>query len=122
MDSCTGKCYRWLRSVESENRFTMITRRFLALSAGTAVAFAPNLGLSLVFNAVPDPGTPQYVIDAFSLATAKWTSVLGDDITVNINFGYQSLAPGTLGQTVTAFVQQDYSSVYGALNAGATSV
>src|SRR5207247_454253 len=64
---------------------------------------------------------PQYVIDAFSLATARWSAVLGDDITVNINFGYQSLPAGSLGQTANSYVHQDYSSVFGALNASATS-
>jgi hypothetical protein len=76
---------------------------------------------NVAFNVTPDPGTPQYVIDAFSIATAEWSVALADDITVNINLSYQPLAPGSLGQTASSYVQEDYPSVVAALNASATS-
>src|SRR5437667_6369435 len=92
----------------------------LAGIAGLVLAPIPVRG-NIAFDAIPEPGTPQYVVDAFSLATARWSAVLGDDITVNINFGYQSLPAADLGDTTSYFVQQNYSDVIAALNAGATS-
>ena len=57
----------------------------------------PNTGLKFSFNALP--GTPQAVINGFTTAGNIWSSYLKDDVTVNINIGFESLAPDTLGET-----------------------
>ena len=76
---------------------------------------------NLTFNIIPEAGTPQYVVDGFNAAAARWSSVLANPITVNIDLGWLPLASGVLGQTAPTFVQQDYSAVTAALNASATS-
>ncbi len=76
---------------------------------------------NVVFSTTPEANTPQAVVDAFNLAAANWTSVLGNNINVNVNLGWQSLAAGVLGQTTYDLVQQDYGTVTAALKGSATS-
>ena len=76
---------------------------------------------ALNFNLIPDASTPQYVVDAFGTAGAAWSSVLGNDITVNLGIGYTAMGSFTLGETSYNYVQQPYAAVTAALRAGATS-
>ena len=76
---------------------------------------------NLTFNLIPDPGTPQYVIDGFAAAASRWSAVLANDITVNVGIGYVPLGAGVLGDTYTPYVEYSYSAVSSALMAGATS-
>ncbi|MCU0782603.1 MAG: NF038122 family metalloprotease [Verrucomicrobia bacterium] len=76
---------------------------------------------NLAFNFLPDPGTPQYVMDGFAVAADRWSAVLVNDIVVNVIVGYLPLGSGVLGETGAPYVQQSYASVAAALNASATS-
>jgi hypothetical protein len=91
-------------------------------AATAAVLVVTNAAQAAVqFAITPDPGTPQYVIDSFAAAAARWSAVLANNITVNISLGWQSMPAGVLGQTTPGMVQQDYSTVVAALNASASS-
>lgn len=76
---------------------------------------------NLAFNLIPEPGTPQSVMDAFNLAANRWSTVIADNITVNLAVGYQSLPFGVLGQTINTSVTADYVNVLAALNASTAS-
>lgn len=56
---------------------------------------ASSAGLKFAFNALPD--TPQAVIDGFVAAGNVWSAYLADNVTVNIDIGFESLGPSTLG-------------------------
>lgn len=75
--------------------------------------------ISFSFN--PDAGTPQNVIDGFNAAADMWSSVLMDDIAVRLDVGFQSMPAGVLGRTSYSYLQQDYSTVAGALRNGTSS-
>jgi len=107
-------------------RFKMPFVRMLEQSKYWALALSALAALNssradLMFNIVPETGTPQYVVDAFNLAAARWSAVLANPITVNIDLGWSSLGSGVLGQTTPTFVQQNYAAVTAALNASASS-
>ncbi len=96
-------------------------RVFLTVIVGSAaLAASPSRG-NITFDVTPDAGTPQYVIDAFGLAAARWSAVIGNSITVNLQLGWQSLPAGQLGSTSYSLVQENYASVVSALNASARS-
>lgn len=95
--------------------------RVALLAAALGGLLATPIHGGLVFNFVPDPGTPQFVMDGFAAAAARWSSVLADNITVNLAIGYEALPSGVIGQTTSAFVQESYSSTFNALNARRTS-
>jgi hypothetical protein len=91
-----------------------------AIALGVLAALSSSRA-NLTFNIMPESGTPQYVVDSFNLAAARWSDVLVNPITVNIDLGWQQLPSGVLGLTDPVFVQQDYATVTAALNASAAS-
>jgi len=100
----------------------MRIRSLAATLAFSALLWVVHARANVNFNITADPGTSQNVIDAFSIATGEWSAVLlGNDITVNINLSYVPLAPGSLAQTSSSYVQEDYASVVTSLNTSATS-
>jgi len=40
-------------------------------------------------------------VAGFNLAAQRWSSLLSDNVTVNLNIGFSSLGPGILGQLAT---------------------
>lgn len=79
-------------------------------------------GQGLQFNLIPMAGMPQFAIDGFQAAANLWSSILKDDIVVNINIGYTALGAGILGQTGSSSLFTSYTSVHNALQADATSL
>ena len=86
----------------------------LLLAASTASA-AP------VFNFTYVPGTSLQAQQGFQAAAARWSSLLGDNVTVNLTVGFNSLGGSILGQAATAQDFHSYASVRNALAADATS-
>jgi hypothetical protein len=86
-----------------------------------ALFAATTARANLTFNFTSDPGTPQSVVDGFTLAANRWSAALVNDITVNIAIGYLPLGSGALGETGIEQVQQPYAAVTAALSAGRTS-
>jgi len=93
----------------------------LHLSSGLALALtlftAPSGRAGLVFNLIPEPGTPQIAIAGFTAAANRWSSVLANNITVNIQIGFSSLGPFIIGQTGSDFREYTYTDTVTALGA-----
>ena len=86
----------------------------LLLAASTASA-APVFHFNYV------PGTSLQAQQGFQAAAARWSSLLTDNVTVNLTVGFNSLGGGILGQAASAEDFHTYSSVRSALAADATS-
>jgi hypothetical protein len=76
---------------------------------------------ALTFNFTPAAGTSQLAIDGFAAAGNLWSSVLTDNVTVNVNINFTDLSAGTLGETGSSNRSYAYSQVYNALNNDRTS-
>lgn len=87
----------------------------LLLLASTASA-AP------VFNFTYTPGTSLQAQQGFQEAAARWSSVLTDNVTINLTVGFNSLGGSILGQAASAEDFHTYASVRNALAADATSI
>lgn len=87
------------------------------LLAAILLATAPMLPVraNLIFNLIPDPGTPQYAIDGFTAATSLWSSMLADNITINLQIGFSSLRPGVIAETGSEFIERSYMETLAAL-------
>ncbi|MDQ3441573.1 MAG: NF038122 family metalloprotease [Planctomycetota bacterium] len=91
---------------------------------------AAAVGISLILTAAPanavvfnisSTGNAQ-ADQGFQEAGQLWSSILTDNITVNITGGFQPLGPGILGSASSSGVVLSYSSVKGALGTDASSV
>ena len=85
----------------------------LALTANTTVA--------ITFDFNPAPGTPANVIQGFNDASARWSAILTDSVTVNYDIGFANLGPTTLGGATSDFASFGYATARGALSTDATS-
>ncbi len=77
---------------------------------------------NVVFNLIPEPGTPQLAIDGFTTAAHRWSTVLADNITVNVQIGFTSLGQLIIGQAGSDFREYTYATTTAALGAQRTSV
>lgn len=99
----------------------------IKLLAGAAVlaslnAAAPAHALTFILNST-DAGTAAgtQARRGFEIAANYWSSVLTDDVTVNLNIGFRSLDPGVLAQAGSNRSLLSMQQIYGALAADATS-
>jgi hypothetical protein len=76
---------------------------------------------NVMFNLIPEAGTPQFAIDGFAAAANRWSSVLADDITVNIQIGFAPLGPFIIGQAGSDFREFNYTDTKTSLAARRTS-
>jgi hypothetical protein len=76
---------------------------------------------ALTFNFSPAAGTSQQAIDGFTSAGNLWSSVLTDNVTVNVNINLTALGAGTLGETGSSYQSYNYDRVYNALKNDRTS-
>ncbi|WP_375427110.1 NF038122 family metalloprotease [uncultured Sphingomonas sp.] len=97
------------------------TSLLLALGAGTAITAAP--AQALTFNLIDTGGTAQGTIarHGFEAAAFYWSSVLTNNVTVNLNIGFSALAPNVLGSTGSATTLQFNSAYYMSLFNNMTS-
>ncbi|KQV59680.1 MULTISPECIES: NF038122 family metalloprotease [unclassified Duganella] len=86
----------------------------LLLAAGSASA-APVFHFNYI------AGTSLQAQQGFQAAAARWSSLLNDNVTINLTVGFNSLGGGILGQAASAEDFHTYSSVRNALAADATS-
>ena len=91
-----------------------IVRRWSGFFAALCL-IATGVRANVAFNLIPESGTPQYAIDGFNAAAQMWSSVLGNNITVNIQIGYASLGATVIGETSSAFVESSYAQTLQAL-------
>ena len=78
-------------------------------------------GTQFTFNFAED--TPQEVIDGVKEAAENWSSILTDDVDINIDFTFNpdETGLGTLGNTVSEYLTFGYGELNEALAADATS-
>ncbi|QGZ42290.1 putative secreted protein with PEP-CTERM sorting signal [Pseudoduganella flava] len=91
-----------------------------ALTLITAAA-AGSADAAPVFNFQFIPGTSAEAQQGFLAAAARWSSLLDDDVTINMTVGFNPLDPGILGQAQSARQLYSYSTVRDALAADAKS-
>ena len=94
----------------------------LAASAlAVSLAVAAPAGASLMFNLsfISSTGTVEQA--AFTQAAAAWSSVLADNVTVNLTVGTAALGAGILASAQSATIQHSYSTYRTALSNDATS-
>lgn len=85
------------------------------LSGVAAYDFCTRTALAIAFNFQPSASTPDYVIEGFNQAASFWSSIVQDDVTVNLEIDFAELETGVLGRTITSEEIYDYESIYQAL-------
>ena len=86
----------------------------LSAALGSATA-APTFNLQYV------PGTPIQAQLGFQAAAARWSSLLADNVTIDLTVGFNSLGGNILGQAGSADTLYTYNTFRRALSADATS-
>ncbi len=94
----------------------------LALGAG-AVVVGSVPAQALTFNLIDTGGTAKGTLarQGFEVATAYWSSVFTDNVTVNLQIGFSALGPNILGSTGSARSLLSMNQTYSALAADRTS-
>jgi len=85
------------------------------------LAVAGPAGAAPLFILNYTPGTSLQAQQGFQAAAARWSSLLQDNVTVNLTVGFNSLGSGILGQAGSAEDFHTYAAVRAALAADATS-
>jgi len=89
-----------------------------------AVILTQSLAISranVVFNLIPEAGTPQFAMDGFAAAANRWSSVLADNITVNVQVGFVPLGQFIIGQAGSDFREYSYTDTRAALGSHGVS-
>lgn len=89
--------------------------RLVVTGEGSLRPDAQLNGSGLQFNLVAASGMSQQAIDGFQAAADLWSSILRDDILVNIDIDFTALSPGVLGSTGSTSQGNSFSSVKTAL-------
>ena len=89
--------------------------------AAAALLAASGAASAVTFNFTYVAGTSAEAIAGFNAAAARWSSVLTDNVTLNMTVGTASLGAGILGSTGSTRNSYSYSQFYSALNADKTS-
>ena len=79
-------------------------------------------GNGLQFNLIAAGGMPQNAIDGFTAAANLWSSILTDDIIVNININFTALGAGILGSASSTTESIYYNNFRTSLIADASSL
>jgi len=95
--------------------------RMYGAALAAAAVFAPQGASALTFNMTFTPESTAADILAFTQAGQIWSSLLSDEVTINLNVGTATLNPGVLAQAGSTRVAFDYSSYYASLAADASS-
>lgn len=100
-----------------------LNREVLNPESAQAVGTTSNLnGNGLEFNFTVLSGTPQFAIDGFQAAADLWSSILTDDIVVNIEIGYIALGAGILGSAGSTTASATLTQVRDSLIADVSSL
>lgn len=93
------------------------TAALLAAALGAAAPAQAQTSFALTFI----PGTTAQQQAAFTQAANFWSSILNDNITVNLTVGTDALGSGILAEAASTFVTHSYTNTRAALVADATS-
>lgn len=89
---------------------------YLCCAVMLGVAFlAKSARANVVFNLIPEAGTPQIAIDGFTAAANRLSTVLADNITINVQIGFTSLGPQIIAQAGSDFREYTYTDTRTAL-------
>lgn len=91
------------------------------LCVASGVCIIPQSHANVTFNLVPESGTIAAAVAGFTTAANRWSAVLTDNITINLQIGYTTLSPDVLGQTTSSFTQFPYRTTAAALGTDRTS-
>ncbi|MGC3958231.1 MAG: NF038122 family metalloprotease [Verrucomicrobiota bacterium] len=95
--------------------------RHAAALTGSLLLLPANTHANVTFNLIPEAGTPQFAIDGFTMAAHRWSAVLADNITVNVQIGFASLGSSIIGQAGSDFGEYSYPDILTALGSHRTS-
>lgn len=107
--------------ISAKTRTQWLWASTVILGIGAGCGF-PTDAQALEFNFNFAEGTSDEVIDGFTQAGNLWSSVLEDDITVNLDVQFGSLNSPSLGRFSPVRVNVGYSNFVNALTADVTSV
>ncbi|QJU57182.1 PEPxxWA-CTERM sorting domain-containing protein [Sphingomonas sp. AP4-R1] len=104
-----------------------MVRARIRLLVASVIAFAaattqPAQAVTFNLNDVGGAGQGTLARQGFDIATKFWSSVLTDNVTINLNIGFESLGSNILGQTGSNSQIAYLADVYGALAADRTSL
>lgn len=97
----------------------LLTPFALAVAAG--IGLSGTVAQALTFNFNYAPVIDPQALAGFQAAGNLWSSVFTDDVTINIDIGFEALDPGILGQTGSSTVGFLYPDVRNALIGDRTS-
>ena len=85
---------------------TLIPIHWLTVSVGMSLALTnpqPSQAISFNLNPTFDTTTTQgqQALNGFQSAANLWSNEFNDNVTINLDIGFQSLDPNVLGQTST---------------------
>jgi hypothetical protein len=90
------------------------------LAAVAALAWSlPAAAVTITINAGPALAANAAALAAFGRAASRWSALLTDPITVNVDANLAPLGPGVLGQAGPVFLAAPYATVRNALVADA---
>jgi hypothetical protein len=94
-----------------------------AVAAAALAAASQAQAVTFVLNSSINTSTTagSRALQGFQIATAYWSSVLTDNVVVNLNIGFQTLGTGVLAQAGSARSLLSINQAYSALAADRTS-
>jgi hypothetical protein len=107
------------QTVPKIKRFQM--KKLKTAAALTLTCFVFQAQADVTWNLNYTPNTSAEARAGFLAATNYWSSVLKDDITLNVTVGMEKLAPNVLASAASKEVQLDYTTYRNALQADAKS-
>jgi hypothetical protein len=96
-------------------------KKLKTAAALTLTCFVFQAQADVTWNLNYTPNTSAEARAGFLAATNYWSSVLKDDITLNVTVGMEKLAPNVLASAASKEVQLDYTTYRNALQADAKS-
>lgn len=95
-------------------------KKLVTIAPLLACAFAGS-AQAMVINFTYAADMDQRALSGFQAAANRWSSVLHDDVTVNLNIGFSVLGTGILGSTGSSRTAVSYDTFRNALAADASS-
>jgi len=87
----------------------------LAVGAALTIAAPALAGPTFILNDIGGVGAGTQARAGFTAAAALWSSVFSNNVTLDLNVGFQALSSGVLGQTGSASTDVSYANVRSAL-------
>jgi hypothetical protein len=119
MKSLVGQASMKLISSRNTNLVRLL--RLIAFTSAMLPVLSGGESKALTFNFNYAPDTSPEVMQGFEDAANLWSSLLVDDVTVNIDVRFEPRDPNSLGQFNPSRINVSYEDFYNALLADVTS-